>query len=98
MSREIGAWVTSQPADESASCNSNWVPTRLRDSSLSIQRGRSPFLGCIRGEYVCSVSDRRGLVEQSPDAAQTALVHSLWWYRRARDGRLAADLRPYLAD
>src|SRR5947207_6403409 len=97
MSREIVAWVTPQPESARASSNSNCVPTRLRETTLSIRRCRSAFASCIGREYVCIVSKQRSLVEHPSDAAQAPLVRPLRLHRRNRHDRVASHLGAHLA-
>ena len=73
MSREIVACVTAQPESARASSSSNCVPTRLRETTLSIRRCRSLFANCIEREYVCRVSEDGDLVEH------TFMLRKLLW-------------------
>src|ERR671936_2955138 len=96
MSRETVACVTTQPARASASSNSNCVPTRFRETTLSISRCRSAFASCIWREYVCRFGPSCAGTGPS-HAAQVAVDRSLRRAWRAGDDRLPPHGLAHLA-
>src|SRR5438309_1200526 len=96
MSRETVACVTRHPAPASASSSSNWVPTRLRETTLSIRRCRSAFASCIRTEYVCRFGRAQAGGKRS-HAQETPLVGSLRCAGRGCHDRLPPHGLAHLA-